>query len=156
MPAFMAMTLDMPALVPQERSLGARVLLVLQSRPYRVTLLLLIGWMLGIADLAMTLTYLMNIGMFEGNPLARWVIAMGSPFIVAGFKLATMIISSSILYWQRNRWQGEVGAWLAVLVLAKLTVHWFDYIARSEDMTYAIALVSADPAQADGLWMTLQ
>ena len=129
---------------------------MLQSRPYRVIILLAIGWVLGLADLAMTLTYLMNVGMFEGNPLARWVIAMGSPFIVAGFKVATMIVSSSILYWQRHRWQGEVGAWLAVIVLAKLTVHWFDYIAGSEDMTYAIALVSADPGQADGLWMTLQ
>lgn len=129
---------------------------MLQSRPYRVVLLLTIGWVLGIADLAMTLTYLMNVGMFEGNPLARWVIAMGSPYIVAGFKLTTMVVSSSILLWQRQRWQGEVGAWLAVIVLGRLTVHWFDYIAGSSEMTYAIALVSSDPGQGDGMWMTLQ
>jgi len=129
---------------------------LLRSRPFRIVLLIAIGWVLGLTDLAMTLTYLMNIGLFEGNPLARWVIAMGSPAIVAGFKLATMVVSSSILFWQRRRWQAEIGAILAVIVLGKLTFQWFGYIDMSSDMTHAITIVAADPAQSDGLWATLR
>lgn len=151
----MSMTLDLRALEPAERSLPARVLMLMQDRPFRVLLLLAVAWVLGIADLAMTLTYLMNIGMFEGNPLARWIIAWGSPYVVAGFKLLTMIVSSSILFWKRRSWQSEVGCWIAVFVLGRLTLHWFEYIAGTSNMTYAIALASVDPTQCDGMWATL-
>ncbi|MFI4870195.1 MAG: DUF5658 family protein [Phycisphaerales bacterium JB061] len=149
------MTLDPRALEPVERSIPAKLLLMMQDRPFRVILLLSIAWVLGITDLAMTLTYLMNIGMFEGNPLARWIIATGSPYIVSGFKLVTMVASSSILFWKRHSWQSEIGAWIAVIVLARLTLHWFDYIAGTSNMTYAIALASVDPTQCDGMWATL-
>ncbi|PHQ80515.1 MAG: hypothetical protein COB69_05850 [Phycisphaera sp.] len=152
----MSMTLDLRAIQPAERSLPGRLLMLFRDRPFRVVLLLSIAWVLGITDLAMTLTYLMNIGMFEGNPMARWVIATGSPYFLAGFKLATMVLSSSILFWQRRRWQGEVGAWIAVIVLGRLTLHWFDYIAGTSKMTYAFALASADPSQCDGMWATFQ
>lgn len=150
-----ALRLGDPLLAAGEPIVTAQAARLLASRSFRVILLIAIGWVLGVADLAMTLTYLMNIGMFEGNPLARWVIDFGSPWIVAGFKLFTMVVSSSILFWQRRRWQAEVGAWLALFVLCKLTFAWFDYIQGSSEMTYAITLVSLDPAQADGLWATL-
>jgi len=148
----MSMTLELCALESAERSFPGRLLMLLRDRPFRVVLLLSIAWVLGITDLAMTLTYLMNIGMFEGNPMARWVIAAGSPYLLAGFKLATMVLSSAILLWQRRHWQGEIGAWIAVIVLGRLTVHWFDYIAGSSKMTYAFALASTDPTQCDGMW----
>ena len=95
----MQATLPLPALaLDQQEAPMVRLPQLLRSRPFRIVLLIAIGWVLGLTDLAMTLTYLMNIGLFEGNPLARWVIAMGSPAIVAGFKLATMVVSSSILF----------------------------------------------------------
>jgi hypothetical protein len=151
----MSMTLDLRALDPVERSVPAKLLIMLQDRPFRVLLLLSVAWVLGITDLAMTLTYLMNIGMFEGNPLARWVIASGSPYLVSAFKLVTMVVSSSILFWKRNSWQCEIGAWIAVFILGRLTLHWFDYIAGTSKMTYAFALASVDPTQCDGTWATL-
>ncbi len=152
----MQATLQLPMLATESEAPIVRVPVLLKSRPFRVLLLLAIGWVLGLADLAMTLTYLMNVGMFEGNPLARWVIAMGSPAIVAGFKLMTMVVSSMILLWQRRKWQAEIGAILAVLVLAKLTYAWFGYIAFSSEMTHAIVIAAADPSQCDGQWATLR
>ncbi|MFI4873212.1 MAG: DUF5658 family protein [Phycisphaerales bacterium JB058] len=153
----MQAALPFPVLaLEQQEAPIARLPQLLRSRPFRIVLLIAIGWVLGLTDLAMTLTYLMNVGMFEGNPLARWVIAMGSPAIVAAFKLTTMIISSSILFWQRRRWQAEIGAILAVIVLGQLTFQWFGYIDMSSDMTHAITIVAADPAQSDGLWATLR
>lgn len=152
----MQATLQLPMLTATEQAPLVRVPKLLRSRHFRVVVLIAIGWVLGLADLVMTLTYLMNVGMFEGNPLARWVIAMGSPAIVAGFKLMTMIVSSAILFWQRRRWQAEVGAILAVLVLAKLTFHWLGYIDMSSDLTHAITIAAADPTQCDGMWATLR
>ncbi len=143
-------------LAPESEAPIVRVPVLLRSRAFRVILLLAIGWVLGFADLAMTLTYLMNIGMFEGNPLARWVIALGSPVIVACFKLMTMVVSSVILLWYRRKWQAEVGAILALIVLAKLTFAWFGYIAFSSEMTHAITIAAADPSQCDGQWATLR
>jgi len=118
--------------------------------------LLSIALVLGLADLTLTLTYLTNVGMFEGNPMARWIIAIGSPMVVVLFKMATTLISSSILFWQRRNWRGELGAWLIVLVLGHLTLHWFSYIAFSSDMTEAIVVMAADPGQVDGHWVSLQ
>lgn len=152
----MQATLPFPVLAIEQQPPIVRLPQLLRSRPFRVVLLIAMGWVLGLADLTMTLTYLMNVGMFEGNPLARWVIAMGSPALVACFKLLTMVVSSSILFWQRGRWQAEAGAILALIVLGRLTFQWFGYIDMSSDMTHAITIVSADPSQYDGLWATLR
>lgn len=152
----MQATLEMPALDPMQQTPLARVPVLLRSRGFRVVALVAVGWVLGLADLVLTLTYLLNVGLFEGNPLARWVIALGSPVIVALFKLATMVISSSILLWQRRRWQAEVGAILAVAVLGKLTLTWMGYIAFSSEMTHAITIAAADPGSYTDVWSTLR
>lgn len=152
----MQAALPLPALAVSEPASLVRVPVLLRSRGFRVILLIAIGWVLGLTDLVLTLTYLMNVGLFEGNPLARWVIALGSPAIVAAFKLATMVASSSILFWQRRRWQAEFGAILAVLVLGKLTLAWMSYIAFSAELTHAITIAAADPGHYEDVWSTLR
>lgn len=152
----MQATLELPALGAMDQTPLARVPVLLGSRAFRVVTLVAVGWVLGITDLVLTLTYLMNVGLFEGNPLARWVIALGSPLIVALFKLATMVASSSILLWQRRRWQAEVGAILAVLVLGKLTLAWMSYIDFSSELTHAITIAATDPGDHADVWSTLR
>ena len=145
-----------PVLGPPAEGLAGHLFRAVGARSFRVFVLLSIALVLGLADLTLTLTYLTNVGMFEGNPMARWIIAIGSPVVVVLFKMATIFISSSILYWQRRNWRGELGAWLIVLVLGYLTLHWFNYIAFSSDMTEAIVVMAADPGQVDGQWVSLQ
>lgn len=133
-----------------------RMPVLLRRRAFRVVALIAAGWVLGLADLVLTLTYLMNVGLFEGNPLARWIIAFGSPWLVVGFKLGSMVVSSGILFWQRRRWQAELGAILAVVVLARLTMQWMGYIAFASDMTHAMSIAAADPVSYQDVWATLR
>lgn len=151
----MEAALPIPALVTESCPV-VRVPVLLRSRGFRVVALIAVGWVLGLTDLVLTLTYLMNIGLFEGNPLARWIIAFGSPWLVVAFKLGTMVASSGILFWQRRRWQAEVGAILAVIVLAKLTMQWMGYIAFASDMTHAMSIAAADPVSYQDVWATLR
>ena len=75
----------------------------------------------------MTLVHLLSVGMYEGNPLARTVMAMNSPALLAGWKLATIVATVGILFWVRRTRQGELGAWLCLCVLTWLTLRWTTY-----------------------------
>ncbi len=91
-----------------------------------------IGWVLGLTDLAMTLLPHVNVGMFEGNPLAMGD-RDGLSAIVAAFKLTTMIIRLLDPFLAAQPMAGEIGAITAVIVLGRLTFQWFGYIDMSSD-----------------------
>ncbi|MGP1273192.1 MAG: DUF5658 family protein [Phycisphaerales bacterium] len=127
-----------------------------RRRPTRVLTLVIAAILLGLADLAITMTYLLNIGMFESNPVARLVINSGSPAMVVGFKLGTMLVTSWIVVATRRRWQAEAVAWISVAVLSVLFVHWLGYIEHAGVATNMMTVVAADPSYAAGEWVTLR
>ncbi|MEL7483646.1 MAG: DUF5658 family protein [Planctomycetota bacterium] len=129
---------------------------LLLTRPARVFYLVVAAWLMGLADLSITMTYLMSVGMWEGNPVARFIIGLGSPTIVVAFKLCTMLVTSWIVLAQRRRWQAEMVAWISVAVLGVLTAHWLNYIAYAEAKPEVVTTVSLDPSYAAGTWVSLR
>jgi len=118
-----------------------------------------VGWLLiGIAalsagDLALTLTFLMHTGMAEANPMARAVIELGSPWLLAGWKAATVLCAAAILFAFRYRASGELGAWAGAIVLACLTLHWGRYVTETVS---APVCASVDPALLDHRWVRIE
>ncbi len=129
---------------------------LLLTRPARIFYLVVAAWLMGLADLAITMTYLTSVGMYEGNPVARYVIGLGSPAIVVAFKLGTMLVTSWIVLAQRRRWQAEMVAWVSVVVLGMLTAHWLNYIAYAEAKQDVLSTVALDPSFAAGSWVSLR
>ena len=72
-------------------------------RPVRVTLLLCGVVLLSLADLYMTLVHLMSFGMIEANPLARGIMAYGSPAALVVWKLVTVLTAVGILFYARRK-----------------------------------------------------
>lgn len=100
---------------------------------------------MSLLDLHHTLLYLQTVGMGEANPLARWVISHDSPFLLIGFKLATVVIASVILFALRRRAAAELGAVICVLVLVWLTVRWELYTDALLQMGGLIELAQGTP-----------
>lgn len=104
------------------------------ARSRRVLVLILGVIALSIADLMVTLTHLRTIGMVEANPIAAYLIrTTGSALSLASFKALTVGICVVLLFHLRTRVQGEVAAWLAVLILAGMSLIWHKYSAQIED-----------------------
>ncbi len=101
-----------------------------QCRGLRVTLLLVATFLMGVADLALTLTYVTSMGMVELNPLARFIMEHGSVQAVALFKFGAMTINGGILYIFRQRRIAEVAAWICFLVMVALSLKWSMYASH--------------------------
>jgi hypothetical protein len=104
------------------------------------------------ADLAITLTFLMSVGMAEANPIARAVIGTGSAWAVVGFKMGLSLGACGIFFAARRRTSGEVGAWLGALVMCWLMVRWHAYIDHSHHFT---GLLAAGTQPSDERWVAL-
>lgn len=116
--------------VPAARQLPGKTskTINLPGRSRRVVILLVGIVVLSLADLIITMAHLTTIGMAEANPVARWVIEWtGSPISLVLFKFATVGICVILLYRVRDRVQGEIAAWLAVAILACMSIMWFSY-----------------------------
>lgn len=113
-----------------------------RDRPRRVLVLLAGIVVLSIADLAVTLTHLMTIGMAEANPIARFLMqAWPSPWALGAFKIATLSMCVGLLYWMRRRKVGEAGAWVATFVLVGMCIQWHEYALVIDDpMTVHLAM----------------
>ncbi len=123
-----------------------------RRRVFRVLALLAAVLVMGLADLEMTLAYATTVGFAEANPVARWVMNVGSVRYLAVFKLTTMSIGLGILYWARKTPHGEVGAWACFLAMAWLSVHWHAYNRGVSEMTHIVSdLADAD----DPRWVTM-
>src|SRR5258706_12723174 len=88
--------------------LGA--LLGARGRGPRVVALLTAVAILSLADLYMTLTHVMSFGMLEQNPVARMIMACGSPMALVAWKLVTVGFAIGVMYWLRRRPAAELGA----------------------------------------------
>ncbi|MCC6676000.1 MAG: hypothetical protein IT436_02545 [Phycisphaerales bacterium] len=131
---------------------GARVERWVAGRPRRVVLLLVAVLLMSLGDLYMTLTYLLNVGMLEGNPIARAVMVMDRPGLLIGWKVVSLGLGLGILYWARRSRNGELGAWVCFVLLSWLTVHWSSYNAEVVELTPAIAEMGT---LRDHRWVTM-
>lgn len=105
---------------------------IVHTRARRVTLLVIVTAVLGLLDLAFTLTYASSIGMIELNPLARMLIGYGGASELIRFKLFTIALSGGTLYLIRHRKGAELCAWLSLAVLVGLSFHWVRYTHVAE------------------------
>lgn len=121
-------------------------------RSQRVLIILVGVVLMSLGDLYMTLQYLLHFGMLESNPLARAMIHHGSPWVLAAWKLCTLMLAVGILVFARRRLSAELGTLFCCGVMAWLTVRWIDYSDQmAETARDSQTLVNFD----EGRWVTL-
>jgi len=121
-------------------------------RPTRVTAFLSGVVILSLGDLYMTLVHLLNFGMFEGNPVARGIMAHGSPAMLVIWKLITVSFAVGVMFWARRRLSAEAGALFCCLVLTWLTLQWAHYSDQVANLTNELhAMDNASEAR----WVTM-
>ncbi len=125
-----------------------------EHRSRRVVLLIVGIVVLSLADLAITLQYLNSRGMMEANPVAAWIIAhTGSGVLLTAYKVLTVSICVGLLFRLRRHVEGEIGAWCAVLILAVVSFHWYQY-AREIDVLTDVELARQGAYGDD--WLILE
>jgi hypothetical protein len=98
------------------------------SREWRVAVLVAMIAVVSLGDLYMTLTYLNNGGMAEGNPVARWVMSLGCPWLLTVWKIGMVIFTCTVLFVFKKRGTTEVAAWVCCIAMAWLSVQWSVYV----------------------------
>jgi len=124
-----------------------------EVRAQRVLLLLVATALMGLADLAMTLTYVTSVGMVERNPIARLVMDLGHPHFLIAWKLSTMLFGLGVLWYARRTRPAEVAAWLCFLAMTALSVHWLGFTGAVASMTqdYGGFAMAQDPG-----WVSME
>ena len=115
---------------------------LLRSRARRINLVLVSVVLMGLADLAYTLTYMRGSGMIEANPIARTMVEIGSARQLVLYKLLTLTVCCGAIYFCRRTRQAEFGAWICCLVMLGLTMHWLNYNATMAELTTEFALMA--------------
>ena len=108
-------------------------------RARRVNLFLTAIAFLSLADLAMTLDHMTGAGMYESNPLARFILQWGTPASLAMFKCMTLLLGSWLLWRTRRSVASEIGAIICMVVLTWLMFRWNDYSAQMAELTPHLA-----------------
>ena len=122
----------------------------------RVVLLISAMAIMGLVDLMMTLTYMRSTGMYEMNPIARFIARLGAGEHLIAFKLLTMLISGYALYLGRLTRRGELCAWVCAAVLVGLMFHWAAYAREAMDMTNELFLLAEYGDEFNGgAWVRL-
>lgn len=110
-----------------------------QLRARRVNLFLLAIVFLSLADLVMTLDHMVGPGMYESNPLARYILQFGTPATLAMFKCMTLLLGTWLLWRTRRSVASEIGAILCMVVLTWLMFRWNNYSAEMAALTPHLA-----------------
>lgn len=121
----------------------------MQARSRRVCLLVGLVLLLSIGDLITTVMLLQSTGMEEANPIAAFVMQSGSVTNLVIFKMGSVLTSLSVILLLRHRWQGELAAWVAAIILCVLTFHWYQYTAHFGLFDNSMTLVQI---QANDSW----
>lgn len=98
------------------------------GREWRVTTLVGMIVLVSLADLYLTLTYLHNGGMAEGNPVARWVMSLGCPWLLAAWKAGLVLFTCSVLFAFKKRGTTELAAWICCIAMGWLVFQWSIYV----------------------------
>lgn len=121
----------------------------------RLYLLLVAIVIMGWADLALTLTYMRTIGMFELNPLARMAVESGQGQRLVLFKLLTMAISAGSLLAMRHHRCAERVAWCSACLMLALMVQWRIYNESLSELTYEFTLLVSG-AEQNETWVRIE
>ncbi len=112
-------------------------------RARRVNLFLMAIVFLSLADLVMTLDHMVGPGMYESNPLARFILQFGTPATLAMFKCMTLLLGTWLLWRARRSVAGEVGAIVCMVVLTWLMFRWNHYSNEMAALTPHLAEIQA-------------
>lgn len=112
-----------------------------ESRARRVILLVIGIWILNAFDLVLTILSHEQGLLQEGNPIARWILDLGTPSVVL-FKIGLVMIGSYPLLRFRAARITELGTLVILVAYALLAVHWstcYELYATTinADITYA-------------------
>jgi hypothetical protein len=99
------------------------------SRARRVGELLVFLWVLGIADLILTLWAHQYTHFFEGNPIARAMLAGQQIHKLIAFKISTLLVATTAFWMIRCHRLGEFALWSLLVVYLCVASQWFDYTA---------------------------
>lgn len=114
------------------------------GRPARVGVLGVAVAAMALCDLALTLEYLHAGAMWEHNPLARSVMASGSPAALVGLKALSLLPGAVLLTRYRAHRLAEMTAWCALAVMALVMLRWWLYTGIADELITA----AGDPALA--------
>lgn len=126
---------------------------VLPRRSVRVAAMVAAVLALSLGDLALTLTYVLQVGLIEDNPIARGVLAAAGPAGLVAWKLLTLGLACGVLLGARRTRAGEYGAAIALAVMVWLTWRWVAYIETSAHFSGALCIVED---LSDGAWVTAE
>ena len=96
------------------------------TRARRILLALGAVWVINVLDLGYTLLESFHSGFIELNPVAAKLIG-GSAAALVGYKLALLLISSTILLVYRRHRVAELGCWLLLAVYLHVAICWWYY-----------------------------
>lgn len=112
-------------------------------RARRVSVLVLAFAVLGVGDLALTLSYMTGMGLFEGNPIARTLALGGGAGTLAVFKLLTIALSAVILFGLRTKRSAELAAWLCFVAMSLVSLEWQKYSTSADEIVLAMQVVDS-------------
>lgn len=120
-------------------------------------ILLLVGVMclMGLIDLLFTVTYVRSTGMYEMNPLARFILRHGELGHLVAFKLGSMAVSCLAIFAARRTRKAEYGAWACVFMLSVLMVHWVNYVNNMQALSYEFLLLMQNEELAGPAWVRI-
>jgi hypothetical protein len=121
------------------------------TRPRRVLLAIAAIWVINVLDLGYTLLESMHSGFIELNPVAARLIG-GSTSLLVGYKLALLLVSSTVLLICCRHRVAELGCWFLLSVYVYVAVCWCSY--------YELRLASFDDPAVNvdpiiGCWLPL-
>lgn len=117
-------------------------------RSRRVPHLLGLVLALSLVDLALTIGHMQTIGMVEANPLIHLLLHVwNSGWMVAIFKVATLVLGLGTLFALRHHRQAEIAAWFIALILAGVCIMWLQYMVAMAgiDQTALAAVMGHEP-----------
>lgn len=117
-----------------------------RRRAMRVWMLMLAIVLMSVADLYMTLAHLNSVGMGEANPIARWVISYGSPWLLVVWKFGCIGLACLIFTIARYRRSSEIACWACIGILTALILHWMSYSAEASDLTPQMNIIASGEA----------
>lgn len=123
------------------------------GRPRVVVLLIVAIILMGLADLALTLTYMRGVGMIEANPIARYMLTIGHERQLILYKLSSLSLCCGTLYLIRRHRKAEICAWLCTAIMVLLSIHWTRYNLAMESMRHEMTEVALQGSTEP--WITL-
>lgn len=124
-----------------------------RARSLRVSMLIIAIIALSMGDLSMTMTFLRSVGMGEGNPVARLVIAYDSPALLVAWKCASVMLACLIFAVYRKKAFTEVACWCCVGILCWLTVRWWNYASETTELSQHLHAIATATDRTD--WVQL-